>query len=332
MFIHKRANSQLISEFAQDVKEGLRSSKKKLKPIYLYDEIGSLLFEKICLQEEYYLTRTERVILQDFSANIVKMQNNNHISILELGSGSSDKTRILLECFLSKQKPLHYFPIDVSHSILYGTIHKLSKDLSHLYIKGIASDYLEGIIKVREFINSNKNVPNKKLILFLGSSIGNFEPDKAINFLRILKNTMDKQDNLLIGFDLQKNTKTIEAAYNDRAGITAKFNLNLLSRINRELGGDFDIRDFEHLAFYNENKARIEMHLLARFDRQVNIRSISETFFFKQDETIHTENSYKFTLKQISNLAEDSGFEVKKHFTDKKKWYDLALLSPINVD
>jgi L-histidine N-alpha-methyltransferase len=329
MFIHKTDNSQLISEFAQDVREGLLSSKKKLKPIYLYDEIGSLLFEKICLQKEYYLTRTERTILEDFSPDIVSMQNDTHISILELGSGSSDKTRILLKCFLSKQKPLYYFPIDVSHSILYETIHKLSTDLSDLYIKGIASNYLEGIVKVRDFINSNHNLPNKKLILFLGSSVGNFEPNEVIDFLRIIKTIMDKQDMLLIGFDLQKSVKTIEAAYNDRAGITAKFNLNLLSRINRELGGEFNVGGFEHLAFYNENKARVEMHLLSKFDQQVKIRSISETFFFKKNETIHTENSYKYTLRQISALAEESGFKVKNNFTDKKKWYDLALFSPI---
>ena len=329
MFIHKTDNSQLISEFAQDVREGLMSSKKKLKPIYLYDQIGSLLFEKICLQKEYYLTRTERTILGDFSPDIVSMQNDTHISILELGSGSSDKTRILLECFLSKQKPLYYFPIDVSHSILYETIHKLSTDLSDLYIKGIASNYLEGIVKVRDFINSNQNLPNKKLILFLGSSVGNFEPNEVIDFLRIVKTIMDKQDMLLIGFDLQKSVKTIEAAYNDRAGITAKFNLNLLSRINRELGGEFNVGGFEHLAFYNENKARAEMHLLSKFDQQVKIRSISETFFFKKNETIHTENSYKYTLRQISALAEESGFKVKNNFTDKKKWYDLALFSPI---
>ncbi len=329
MFIHKTANSRLISEFAQDVREGLLSSKKKLKPIYLYDEIGSLLFERICLQEEYYPTRTERMILRDFSPDIVKMQNDNHISILELGSGSSDKTRILLESFLSKQKPLYYFPIDVSHSILYETIHKLSTDLSDLYIKGIASDYLEGIVKVRDYINSNHNLPNKKLILFLGSSIGNFEPDEVIDFLRIINTIMDKQDMLLIGFDLQKNAKTIEAAYNDSAGITAKFNLNLLTRINRELGGDFHVGDFEHLAFYNENKARMEMHLLSKLDQHVRIRGISETFFFKKNETIHTENSYKYTLRQITILAENSGFKVLKDFTDKKKWYDLALFSPI---
>ena len=329
MFIHKTDNSQLISEFAQDVREGLLSSKKKLKPVYLYDQIGSLLFEKICLQKEYYLTRTERTILGDFSPDIVSMQNDTHISILELGSGSSDKTRILLECFLSKQKPLYYFPIDVSHSILYETIHKLSTDLSDLYIKGIASNYLEGIVKVRDFINSNQNLPNKKLILFLGSSVGNFEPNEVIDFLRIVKTIMDKQDMLLIGFDLQKSVKTIEAAYNDRAGITAKFNLNLLNRINRELGGEFNVGGFEHLAFYNENKARAEMHLLSKFDQQVKIRSISETFFFKKNETIHTENSYKYTLRQISALAEESGFKVKNNFTDKKKWYDLALFSPI---
>ena len=329
MFIHKTAKSDCTSEFAQDVSEGLRSSKKKIKPMYLYDELGSLLFEKICLQEEYYLTRTERIILEDCSHKIVKMQNNHHISILELGSGSSDKTRILLECFLSTQKPLYYFPIDVSDSMLYRTIHRLSMDLPHLYIKGIASDYVEGIVKVRDFIGSNNQFPKKKLLLFLGSSIGNFEPNDAIDFLKNIKNNMDKQDILLIGFDLQKNPKTLEAAYNDKAGVTAKFNLNLLSRINKELGGEFNIGDFEHLAFYNENEGRIEMHLISKIDQQVNVQGIHETITFKHNETIHTENSYKYTLRQISLIAQQSGFEVKKNFTDKKKWYDLALFSPI---
>ncbi|HEX6028349.1 MAG TPA: L-histidine N(alpha)-methyltransferase [Nitrososphaeraceae archaeon] len=329
MFIHKTAKSQYASEFARDVSEGLRRSKKKIKPMYFYDELGSLLFEKICLQEEYYLTRTERNILENCSNKIVKMQNNNHISILELGSGSSVKTRILLEHFLSKQKPIYYFPIDVSDSMLYRTIHRLSVDLPHLYIKGIASDYIEGIVKVRDFISSNNEFPKKKILLFLGSSIGNFEPDDAIDFLKTIKNNMDKRDILLIGFDLQKNPKTLEAAYNDKAGVTAKFNLNLLNRINKELGGEFDIRDFEHLAFYNENQGRIEMHLVSKIDQQVNIRGIHQTISFKHNETIQTEHSYKYTLTQISLLARKSGFEVKENFTDKKKWYDLALFSPI---
>jgi dimethylhistidine N-methyltransferase len=329
MFIHKTAKSDCTSEFARDISEGLQSSKKKIKPMYLYDELGSLFFEKICLQEEYYLTRTERNILENCSNEIVKMQNNNHINILELGSGSSVKTRILFEHFLSKQKPLYYFPIDVSESILYRTIHRLSVDLPHLYIKGIASDYVEGIVKVRDFISSNNQFPKKKLLLFLGSSIGNFEPNDAIDFLKNIKNNMDKQDILLIGFDLQKNPKTLEAAYNDKAGVTAKFNLNLLNRINKELGGEFNIRDFEHLAFYNENQGRIEMHLVSKIDQQVNIRGIHETISFKHNETIQTEHSYKYTLMQISLLARKSGFEVKENFTDKKKWYDLALFSPI---
>src|SRR5919112_1933047 len=162
MFIHKTAKSQYASEFARDVSEGLRRSKKKIKPMYLYDELGSLLFEKICLQEEYYLTRTERIILEDCAPKIVKMQNNHHISILELGSGRSDKTRILLECFLSTQKPLYYFPIDVSDSMLYRTIHRLSVDLPSLYIKGIASDYVQAIVKIKYFTGSNKHRPHKK--------------------------------------------------------------------------------------------------------------------------------------------------------------------------
>jgi dimethylhistidine N-methyltransferase len=329
MFIHKTAKAQFNSAFAQDVSEGLKSSKKKIKPIYLYDEIGSSLFEKICLQKEYYLTQIERIILKSSLHEISKMQKNHDICVLELGSGNSYKTKMVLKFFLSKQKTLYYFPIDVSDSILSSAIHMLSTDMPNLYIKGIASEYIEGIVKVRDFIYSKKHVPNKKLLLFLGSSIGNFEPDEAINFLRIIRNTMDRQDILLIGFDLQKNTKTIESAYNDKAGITAKFNLNLLERINRELGGEFNIADFEHLAFYNKNKDRIEMHIVSKINQQVTIRDINETISFKQKETIHTENSYKYTLKQISIIAKNSNFKIKKNFTDEKKWYDLALLTPI---
>jgi uncharacterized SAM-dependent methyltransferase len=172
-------------------------------------------------------------------------------------------------------------------------------------------------------------IPCKKLILFLGSSIGNFEPQETVSFFLMLRDKMERTDLLLVGFDLQKNPAILNLAYNDKAKITERFNLNLLSRINRELGGDFDIKNFEHRAFYNQDEQRVEMHLVSKRDQTSYISMIEEWFTFKEGESIHTENSYKYSLKQISKLAEDNRFEVKMNFMDKLKWFDLALFSPI---
>ena len=317
-----------LDEFALDVKSGLSLPRKTLKSKYFYDEIGSALFEQICLQPEYYITRTETDILRERSTDIMNICSGD-VSIVELGSGSASKTRILFEHVLQRQNSLHYFPIDVSHSILLESIKSLSLDYPNLHITGISSDYANGIDKATDFITADYNVPSRKLILFLGSSIGNFEPGEAISFFQMLRDKMERKDVLLVGFDLQKKPAILNSAYNDKARITAKFNLNLLSRINRQLEGNFDIRNFDHNAFYSQDEQRIEMHLVSKRDQEAHIKLIEESFMFKEGESIHTENSYKYSLKQIRKIADDNRFEVKMNFVDQRKWFDLVLLCPI---
>lgn len=322
-----RTELPIINEFASDVKEGLSCSRKNLQSKYFYDKVGSYLFEQICLQPEYYITCTEADILREKSSDIAKICPSD-ISIVELGSGNSCKTRILFEQILKKQDLLYYFPIDVSHSILTESVQKLSSDFPRLHPIGISSDYVNGIHKATEIITTQYHVPCRKLILFLGSSIGNLEPSKVVSFLNMIRDRIEKEDILLVGFDLQKEHQILNAAYNDKAGMTEKFNLNLLTRINRELGADFDIKKFSHHAFYNEEMGRVEMHLVSKADQQIYIREIEKSFEFKEGESIHTENSYKYSLGQIQTLAEKSGFELKMNFLDKRNWFDLALLSP----
>jgi dimethylhistidine N-methyltransferase len=300
---------------------------KTLKSKYFYDKIGSALFEQLCLQPEYYITRIETNILRERSADIVSICSED-ISVVELGSGTAAKTRILFEDVLQRQNSLHYFPIDVSHSILLESIKRLSLDYPNLHITGISSDYANGIDKATDFITAEHHVPPRKLILFLGSSIGNFEPTEAVSFFQMLRSKMERNDLLLVGFDLQKNPAILNSAYNDKAGITAKFNLNLLLRINRELGGDFDIKNFGHKAFYNQDEQRVEMHLISKKDHEAYISLIEESFNFKEDESIHTENSYKYSINQITKIAADNRFEVRMNFVDTRKWFGLALLCP----
>jgi L-histidine Nalpha-methyltransferase len=323
-----------FEEFANDVAMCLAGKSKYLSPKYLYDKIGSQLFEQICNQPEYYLTRTEVSILNKHAPAISKLVGSN-IQIIELGSGSSSKTAILLSYLSSQKKRIYYFPIDISNSILTESARRLKSQFPNASIIGIRSDYNIGIDRaVTECMAAEKtkkninNSPYTKLVLFLGSSIGNFELKEARSLLRSIRQKLDTNDFLLIGFDLQKGESVLNAAYNDKAGITAKFNLNLLARINRELGGNFELGKFEHCAFYNREQHRIEMHLVSKTDQQLYIGALGKTFFLKKDESIHTENSYKYSLSQIASLAESCGFRLEKNFTDKKRWFDLALLSP----
>jgi dimethylhistidine N-methyltransferase len=330
--VNELAKPEFIREFARDVKLGLSTKSKYLKPKYFYDNIGSELFEEICRQPEYYLTKTEAAILEMCSSDIAMIcsSNNNDDdtnAIIELGSGSSLKTRILLQSFLeTNQKCAHYyFPIDISHSILQDTVKMLSSKFPKLKVIGLSTDYLDGIDKANQFINNENIISAQRIVVFLGSSIGNFEPKEAKSFLKVLADKLNKGDLLLVGFDLHKSQKILNAAYNDAAGITAKFNLNILHRINKELGGEFDLNLFKHHAFYNRHKRRIEMHLISTCKQQVYIREIDETFDFEEGESIHTENSYKYTLKQIDNLATGCNLKIKKHFTDRNRWFDLVL-------
>lgn len=329
MLMYNTSESQLNEDFAQDIKEGLGSrNQKRVKPKYFYDSEGSHLFEEICRQSEYYPWRIEAAILRQYSKKMACMHHNKKISIIELGSGSSTKTRILLQEVLSRQSSLFYFPIDVSKAMLYETTNKLSADFSNLRTIGISSDYADGVDKATRLISIDGQIPDRKLIIFLGSTIGNFEPNESISFLKNLRSKMTKNDNLLIGIDLHKNKKVLEAAYNDEKGITARFNLNLLTRINRELGGEFNLDSFVHRAFYNSFYKRVEMHLASTKDQQVYVGRLDQTFSFDKNETIHTENSYKYSPEQIRQMAEDSEFIIKRNFFDEKKWFNVVLFSP----
>ena len=325
----KNNKSIILEDFTKEVIKGLSKKRKRLNPTLFYDQKGSELFEQICLQPEYYLTVTEYKIIIENINSLLQLYDNKEVCIVELGSGSSKKTKILLKYFLEKQNgSLHYFPIDISKTFLYKSCLKLQNDLPKIITHPIASDYLDGLEKVvTKFINSQNNIPNNKLILFLGSSLGNFEPKDALTFLQNLREKMNKQDSLLIGFDLQKKKNILEAAYNDLEGITAKFNLNVLERINKETGGDFNLNNFSHLAYYNEAKNRIEMHLISKNKQKVKINN--QIFEFEKGESILTEYSYKYSLQSIEELANKSNFKVKRNFLDKSKWFNIALLVPL---
>lgn len=331
MLIHNNERFIVNDEFSKNVESGLNDKQKHISPKFFYDKKGSKLFEEICKQPEYYLNRIESQILKNSVNEILKIIGDEEISLVELGNGNSLKTRILLGPLLSKLKNVSYFPIDVSLKMLKKSISDLFSEYANLKIYGICSDYVTGLAKINDFMKSKKNVPKRKFIIFLGSSIGNFDPKEAQIFLRSIAKYVKKDDLLLIGIDLEKDKSILDRAYNDKNGITAKFNLNVLTRINNELAGEFNVSNFEHESFYNGDKHRIEMHLISKIDQLVRIQAIGKTFHFKKGETIHTENSYKYSLDRLEKLVGKSGLQVVKNFVDPRKQYTLILLKILNT-
>ncbi len=329
MLIHNSERFVVNNEFAKDVERGLGDKQKHISPKFFYDKKGSKLFEEICQQPEYYLNRTESQILKNSVNEILKIIGGDKISLVELGNGNSLKTRILLGPLLARLKSVSYFPIDVSLKMLKKSIADLFREYANLKIYGVCSDYVTGLVRINEFIKFKKNVPRRKFIIFLGSSIGNFDPKEALAFLRSIVRYVRNDDVLLIGIDLEKDKPILDRAYNDKNGVTAKFNLNVLSRINEELDGEFNVSNFEHKSFYNTNKHRIEMHLISKMDQEVKIGSIGKTFYFKKGETIHTENSYKYSLGRFKKLVRTSGLQIVRNFVDPNKQYCLVLLKKI---
>lgn len=315
------------NSFAQDVLQGLSQNQKYLLAKYFYDELGSELFEEITRQPEYYPTRTEKAILHEIAPELSERLGHD-VSLVELGSGSSAKTIVVLESLLESQGDLHYLPIDISPIILKETAERLDARFPSLDVTPIASQYESGLSRAALLVSEDEEKPNRKLVLFLGSSIGNLEPQGACSFLRGLRAQLKLEDALLIGFDLQKDVDVLERAYNDGAGVTARFNLNILTRINRELDASFELEDFEHRADYNEPRGRVEMHLKSRREHRVPVDKLNRSFAFAPGETIHTENSYKYTRAQIESYAIASGFRLGDLFTDERDWFGLALFYP----
>jgi dimethylhistidine N-methyltransferase len=302
------------ARFLEDVLDGLGQAEKTLPAKYFYDERGSRLFDEICELEEYYPTRTETALLARH-AGAIAAQVGKGVTLLELGSGSSTKVRLLLDRL---DEPAAYIPVDISKEHLEVSAARLAADYPGLKVKPIFADYVQG------FPVTVKEGPERTLAFFPGSTIGNFHPAEAHTFLARLGRRLGAGSRLLIGVDLKKSRSRVEAAYNDKAGVTAAFNLNLLERINRELDGTFDLDGFTHVAFYNEELGRIEMHLKSLHDRTALVAGIP--FRFKAGETIHTENSYKYSIEDFRKLAHGAGWSADITWTDDEDLFSIHLL------
>lgn len=295
------------------VRRGLGSAPKWLPPCLFYDSTGSELFHTITRLPEYYLTRTEAAILRRHADEFIPPGAD---TLVEFGPGSAEKTRTLLDAATRQGAwPLHYIAVDVSEAALSVAAHHLLDSYPSLRITAVAAEFSRALPAL--------TLPPTSLILFLGSSIGNFDHRQAVEFLRSLRSARIP---LLIGFDMQKDPALLHAAYNDSAGVTAAFNKNVLVRLNRELGADFDIHAFDHKAFYNEPEGRIEMHLASRRPQRVRVGPMR--FRFEAGETIHTENSYKYTPALIETLARQGGFAVDRAWRDDAGWFSLVRLAP----
>ena len=323
-----RDRLELISEdeppsesFGRDVAAGLTSQPKTLSSHWFYDETGSKLFEEICELPEYYLTRCERTILEKRAGEIAACFPVA-TTLVELGSGSASKTRLLIEAFLERHGRLVFAPIDISRTMLESSAHLLLDDYPKLEVRAFAGRYESGLA---HFAGSESS---PRLTLWLGSSVGNLHRDAAAGFLRSVRSGMAAQDRLLIGVDLRKDAEVLELAYDDRAGVTARFDLNLLARANRELGADFDLDAFEHRATWVDDPGRIESHLVSTRAQRVHLRDLALEVSFEAGETIHTENSYKYSQDEIEALARDGGMKREHCWLDPQGLYTLNLFAP----
>lgn len=303
--------------YDSDVIEGLTQSPKTLPARYFYDDRGSELFEQICELPEYYLTRTETAILQKSALEIARL--TGACELVELGSGSSTKTRILLDAYNQLGYPLRYLPIDVSAGILESSARQLLADYASLQVHALVSTYeqaLEQLIPTQ--------LPSR-MICFIGSTLGNLTPVECDLFFSQIISALHLGEYLLLGIDLQKPKELLEAAYNDRQGVTAAFNLNMLHHLNQRFDGNFDNESFEHWAFYNETQHQIEMHLRSLRSQTVQLRALNLTVEIEAGETINTEISRKFDLNIVQQELSCRGLVPIKVFTDPKQWFGLLL-------
>ena len=315
--------SKIEKTFAQEICSGLDCDSKSIPPKFFYDKKGSELFEEICVLPEYYPTRTEIGILKDLQDELPAYLDET-FRLVELGSGASTKTRLILDVFSgllpTLQDSISYLPIDISE-ILAESSEQLLKDYERLHITGIIDTYEGGL----EFLKSYDD--KKSLIIFLGSSFGNFSPSDGYEFLKKINAAMRPGDLFLIGLDLIKDVPTLESAYNDSQGATARFNLNVLSRINDELDADFDLDNFAHHCIYNNVHQRIEMYLKSLVNQSVIISKSNLLLNLKKNELIHTEHSHKYDVTQISELLEGAGFNIVRIWSDDKKYFSVSLAS-----
>jgi dimethylhistidine N-methyltransferase len=306
------ADDAETSAFAADVVKGLDAQRKRVPPKYFYDAAGSELFERITEQPEYYPTRCEMSILREQGGEIAKLIAPG-AALIEFGSGSNRKARVLLAAAPALAA---YVPVDICGPMLAQEAAELAPDFPALKVWPVEADFTQTFALPREAIDAPARVG-----FFPGSTIGNLEPHEASSFLRNAAKTLGPGATMIIGADLVKDAETLNAAYNDAAGYTEKFNLNLLTRINRELGGSFDLSTFEHHAFYNRERQRIEMHLAST--KRQKVKAAGETFDFRAGETIHTESSYKYTADSLAALARGVGWEPAGVWTDAQGYFSI---------
>lgn len=301
--------------FASDLLAGFRQAPKRISCKYLYDSGGSALFEEICGLEEYYLTRAEQQILSSCAGEISDLAGER-CALVELGSGSSRKTRVLLD----RLDISIYVPVDIARRQLCDSAAELARSYPLIEVLPVCADY------TRPFaLRSPMTGCRNHLVFFPGSTIGNFEPSEAVEFLRRIATLCEIPGGMLIGVDLEKNPGRIEAAYNDRRQVTASFNLNLLHRANRELNANFDPTKFEHRAVYNREESRLEMRLISRADQIVRI--VDELLYISDGEEIVTEHSYKYSISKFENLVVQSGLKVSRVWTDPAGFFSMWYLT-----
>ncbi|MGH7428087.1 MAG: L-histidine N(alpha)-methyltransferase [Candidatus Methylomirabilaceae bacterium] len=303
---------------AHDVRQGLTAARKWLPCKYFYDAHGMALFDKICDLPEYYLTRAETAILKHRAGHIVQLSPGD-LSLVELGSGSSTKSRYLIEACLARQPELDYYAVDISSGALENGMRQLLRDYPQLRIVELVGEFADGL----SYLAREPGGP--RMIAFLGSTVGNLTEEEIASFFAVVRRTMRPQDRFLLGFDLIKDAAILEAAYDDSEGITAQFNLNLLARLNRELAADFDLSAFAHRAFFDPRRSRIEMHLVSLRDQRVRIGRLGLEVELREDETVHTENCYKFSQAGMESLLARHGFQVLSRFTDPQDQFCLVL-------
>lgn len=312
-----RPRSSLPHSLQTAVLSGLATYPKTLPPALFYDATGARLFEQICSVPEYYPTRTELSILDQYAPVLASLMGSN-AALVEYGSGAGVKVRYLLDHLVS---PAAYIPVDVSREQLLRVAAERATQYPALHIVPVCADY------TRPFDLPALSTGSRQIAFFPGSTIGNFHPAEAVTFLRHVRHTVGQNGGLILGIDRLKDPSVLHAAYNDHAGVTAAFNRNILMRLNRELDATFDLSNFRHIAFFNDEVNRVEMHLESRVTQQVRVAN--QIISFKAGETIHTECSYKYDRERLTALTEESGFYIDTLFTDARNWFWIAWLRPL---
>jgi len=304
-------------ELALSVLEGLSGASKNLPSLLFYDDKGSELFKQIMELDDYYPTSSEAEILSEKGDKIVSHLDNTHCNIVELGCGDGAKTILLLNQLIKKSSAFSFAPIDISQAAVEFLLTNLEKEYGEIpfNVQGLVAEYFQGLSWLSE------NTAERNLVLFLGSNIGNFSRGLSQRFLRNLWYSLNQDDLVLIGFDLKKDLDVMYDAYNDSKGVTKEFNLNVLDRINRDLGGNFDRANFQHQGLFNVQSGAMESYLISQKKHKVKVEELGKTFYFKSWEPIHMEYSYKFLVSDIEYLAENTGFEIVENFHDSKGYF-----------